>query len=115
MPARGRRVDPENVTNIFAPVDVEKGYDTVEVLETVAQKHNATIPQVSLAYLLTKPTISSVVVGSQKIEHLKDNIKASELKLDKEDIEKIHNASEPSYPYPHWFKKALWKRDGLRI
>ena len=65
-PKSGRRVDPENVTNMFAPVDIEKGYDTVEVLETVAQKHGATVPQVSLAYLLRKPTVASVVVDLKR-------------------------------------------------
>ncbi len=115
IPASSRRTGPESITNIFMPVDIEKGYDTIEVLETVAQKHNATIPQVSLAYLLTKPIVSSVIVGSKKIEHLKDNIKASELKLDKEDIKMIHDISKPSYPYPHWFKKAIREKTGLWI
>ena len=115
MPRSGRRVDPKNVTNMFAPVDVEKGYDIVEQLEAVAQKRNAAVPQVALAYLLSRPVVSSVVVGSKKIEHLKDNIGASELKLDEEDLERINKASEPSYPYPHWFKKAIWEKDGLRV
>jgi aryl-alcohol dehydrogenase-like predicted oxidoreductase len=115
MPDSGRRVDPENVTNMFAPVDVEKGYDTVEVLEAVAKKHDATVPRVALAYLLSKPAVSSVVVGSKKIEHLKDNLGASELNLDVEDLEMIHKVSEPLYPYPHWFKKAIWEKDGLRV
>ncbi len=115
MPESGRRAQKENATNMFAPVNVEKGYDIVDVLDSVAQKNNATIPQVALAYLLTKSAVSSVVVGSKKISHLKDNIGASGLKLEKDDIEAISKVSEPSYPYPHWFKKAIWEKDGLKV
>jgi len=102
MPESGRRVDEENVTNMFAPVDVEKGYDIVEALDEVSKKHDTTIAQISLAYLLRKPVVSSVVVGSKKISHLEDNIKASDVVLDNEDIEKIDKVSEPSYYYPFW-------------
>lgn len=115
MPESGRRVDKENVTNMFAPVDVEKGYDIVEVLDGLAQKHDATVPQISLAYLLSRPVVSSVVVGSKKISHLEDNIGASDVELDEEDVKKIDKVSEPSYPYPHWFKKAIWEKDGLKV
>jgi len=115
MPESGRRIDIENVTNIFAPVENEKGFDIIEVLDTIAQKHNATIPQVALAYLLTRPAVSSVVVGAKKISHLEDNIGAPDLSLEKKDTEIIDNVSKPSYPYPHWFKKKIWEKDGLKV
>lgn len=114
-PKGGRRTDPDNVTNIFAPVDEEKGYDIIDVLDGIAQKHNASIAQVSLNYLINKPAVSSVVVGLKKLEHLEDNIGSAELRLDSEDVEAINKASEPAYPYPHWFKKAIWERDGLKV
>ena len=114
-PKEGRRTDPDNVTNIFAPVDEEKGYDIIDVLDGIAQKHNASIAQVSLSYLINKTGVSSVVVGSKKLEHLEDNIGSAELRLDSEDVEAIEKVSEPSYPYPYWFKKTIWERDGLKV
>lgn len=114
-PKGGRRSDPENVTNIFAPLDEEKGYDIVDVLDEVAEKHDVSIVQVSLNYMFNKPGVSSVVVGVKKMEHLEQNIKSIELKLDDGDIAKTDKVSEPSYPYPHWFKKILWERDGIRV
>jgi aryl-alcohol dehydrogenase-like predicted oxidoreductase len=114
-PKSGRRSDPGNVTNIFAPVDEEKGYNIVDVLDDISQKHDASISQVALNYLINKPAVSSVVVGSKKLEHLEENIKSADLNLDKEDMEAIDNVSEPEYPYPYWFKKTIWERDGLRV
>ena len=31
------------------------------------------------------------------------------------DIAKINKISEPAYPYPHWFKKSIWEKDGIRV
>jgi aryl-alcohol dehydrogenase-like predicted oxidoreductase len=114
-PSQGRRVDSENVTNIFAPVEEKKGYEIVEILEKVAAKHNATISQVSLSYLLSKKAVSSVVVGIKQIKHLEENIQSTELALDYEDLNLINKISEPYYPYPHWFKKTIWEKDGIRV
>lgn len=114
-PKSGRRSDPGNVTNIFAPVDEEKGYDIVDVLDEIAEKHNASITQVSLNYLFNKPAVSSVVVGSKKMKHLEEDIRSTEIELDGEDRIKINKVSEPAYPYPHWFKKSIWEKDGIKV
>ena len=87
----------------------------MDVLDEIAEKHNASVTQVSLNYLFNKPGISSVVVGSKKMKHLEENIKSTEIELDKEDIAKINKISEPAYPYPHWFKKSIWEKDGIRV
>jgi aryl-alcohol dehydrogenase-like predicted oxidoreductase len=114
-PPEGRRVDTQNTTNIFAPVDEKKGYEIIGVLEKIAIKHDATIAQVSLSYLLCKEVVSSVIVGVKQIKHLEENIKSTEILLDNEDICSINKISEPYYPYPHWFKKAIWEKDRLSI
>ena len=115
LPEYGRRAKKENVTNIFAPVDIEKGYDIIEVLDSKSLKHNYTISQVALAYLLTRKTVSSVIVGSKKISHLEESIGSSSIKLEIEDINRIDKISEPAYPYPHWFKKTIFEKDGLKV
>ena len=114
-PVGGRRSKPTNVTNIFAPINKDRGYDIIDVLDAIAKKHNVTITQVSLSYLLSKPALTSLVVGSKKKKHLKENINSVNLKLQKEDIIRIDKISEPFYSYPHWFKKTLWERDKVRV
>ena len=65
----------------------------MDVLDEIAQKHNASVSQVSLNYLFNKPAVSSVVVGSKKMKHLEENIRSTELELDEEDITKIDKVS----------------------
>ena len=39
----------------FPPVNLEKGYDIIDVLQPVAARHSATVAQVALAWLLHQP------------------------------------------------------------
>ena len=68
-----------------------------------------------LNYLFNKPAVSSVVVGSKKKKHLEENIRSTEIELDRKDIAKIDKVSEPAHPYPYWFKKSIWEKDGIRV
>ena len=43
------------------PIDVEKGYAVVDVFKQITQNHSASPAQVALAWMLTKPFISSII------------------------------------------------------
>jgi aryl-alcohol dehydrogenase-like predicted oxidoreductase len=64
---------------------------------------------------LSKKAVSSVVIGVKQIKHLEENIQSTELALDYGDLNLIDKISEPYYPYPHWFKKTIWEKDGIRV
>src|SRR5208283_1567934 len=70
----------------FVPFDKEMGYRVVDVLKEVARRHNASPSSVALAWLLSKPAISSVIVAGRKAEHLEDNIRAVDLQLSEDDL-----------------------------
>ena len=82
--------------------DEDKLYDTIDVLVRVAEAHGVSAAQVSLAWLLTRPTISSVVVGARTDEQLADNLKAAELTLSDEDLTRLDAVSRPNLLYPYW-------------
>ncbi len=52
------------------PFDKEKGFVLVDRMKEIAQAHNATVAQISLAWLLTKPVVSSVLIGASKVQQL---------------------------------------------
>ena len=54
----------------FIPFDKEKGYDLVEVMRNVGARHKATVAQVALAWLFTKPYVSSILLGASKVSQL---------------------------------------------
>jgi aryl-alcohol dehydrogenase-like predicted oxidoreductase len=48
----------------FPPVDEQRGYDAIEVMEQIARTKGATVAQVALAWLLHQPGVTSVIIGA---------------------------------------------------
>jgi aryl-alcohol dehydrogenase-like predicted oxidoreductase len=82
-------------------VDEERLYRVVDVLDAVAKETGGTVPQVALAWLLRRPTVSSVIIGARNETQLRDNLRAADLALPPEQIKLLDEASEvmPAYPY----------------
>lgn len=66
--------------------------DLLEIISTIARKHNASITNVATKYILDKPQVAGVIIGARNIHHLQENLGVFRLKLDKEDIQKIEKA-----------------------
>jgi len=87
------------------PVDAERLYRVVDVLDEVGAEINKTIPQVALNWLLQRPTVASVIIGARNEDQLKQNLGAIGWNLTKEQVARLDAASylTPSYPhYPYW-------------
>lgn len=59
---------------------------TAERLEAVAERHEATVPQVALAWLLARSPNILLIPGTGSPAHLEENIAAGELALSEEDL-----------------------------
>ena len=82
--------------------DEDKLYDTIDVLVEIADEHGVSAAQVALAWLLTRPTISSVIVGARTDEQLADNLAAAELTLSADELGRLDEVSRPDLLYPYW-------------
>jgi len=74
----------------------------LEVVQELADVHGASLSQVSLAWLLAKPGVTSVILGARTVEQLQDNLGASEVELTDEQLAALDEASAPrveDYPY----------------
>ncbi|MBD3307234.1 aldo/keto reductase [candidate division KSB3 bacterium] len=91
----------------FVMFDKERGFDVIDALRDVAQRHGVSPARVALAWLLSRPMISSVIIGGRKIEHIKDNIDAVDLKLTEDDLALLNKVSDPGTPYPKWMVLQL--------
>ena len=91
----------------FVPFDHERGFDVVDVLKKVANNHGCSPARVALAWLLTRPAISSVIAAGRKKEHLEDNLEASGLELSGDELHELNAVSDPGTPYPLWMVKQL--------
>ncbi|MFT3993152.1 MAG: aldo/keto reductase [Dysgonomonas sp.] len=91
-PAEGQR---SGSVNLYMN---ERGKIIIEALSQVATQLNATPAQVALAWLIARPSITAPIASVSKISQL-DILKATDLKLDNEAIEKLNNASKYVKPF----------------
>jgi len=68
--------DARRSTFSFPPVNPEKAFDIVDVMQAVAARRSATVAQVALGWLLHQPSVTSVIIGAKKTSQLKDNLGA---------------------------------------
>ena len=61
----------------------------LDMLEGVAKKHNSTVRQIALAWLLAHSPVMLPIPGTSSIEHLEENIAAADIKLDDEDLAEL--------------------------
>lgn len=74
----------------------------LDVVRDVARAHEASESQVALAWLLSRPAVTSVIIGARTVEQLRDNVGASGLALTGDEITRLTEVSEPrldDYPY----------------
>jgi len=91
----------------FVPFDKELGYSVVDALKQIAARHAASPARVALAWVLSRPAVSSVIIAARKPENLEDNIKAVDLRLSEEELAQLDKVSDPGTPYPKWMVLQL--------
>jgi aryl-alcohol dehydrogenase-like predicted oxidoreductase len=86
----------------FPPVDKERGYNIVDVLDPMAKAKGASIAQLALAWLLHQPVVTSVIVGANKMEQLEDNLKSVDVAFTADELKKLDEVSKLPMEYPGW-------------
>ncbi|HKJ44304.1 MAG TPA: aldo/keto reductase [Balneolales bacterium] len=86
----------------FPPVDKEKAYDVVDAMDEIAKKHESSIPQVALAWLLEQNGVASVIIGAKNMSQLDDNLSSAEVELTADELATISEITQPPQIYPEW-------------
>lgn len=71
----------------------ERNYATLEAVEHIAQERGRSIAQVALAWVNQQPGISSVIYGARTLAQNDDNLGAVGLKLEKQELDSLDQAS----------------------
>lgn len=71
----------------------ERGLKILAALDEVAKQHNASLAQISLAWLLTRPAIAAPIASATSTSQLQELLKGIEIKLDSASVEKLNKAS----------------------
>ncbi len=85
--------------------DRDKLYDIVEVAARIGDVHWVSAAQVSLACLLRKPGVTSLVIGARNEDQLADNLAAAELSLSDVEVAQLDEVSATPFPYPYWHQQ----------
>jgi aryl-alcohol dehydrogenase-like predicted oxidoreductase len=93
----GRRVNFD-----FPPVNKDKAYDIIDVMQTIADEKQVTVAQVALAWLLHQPAVTSVIIGANKPHQLADNLDSVNVQLTVEELGRLDEVSKLSPEYPGW-------------
>ncbi|MBZ9559542.1 MULTISPECIES: aldo/keto reductase [unclassified Modicisalibacter] len=83
------------------PVENERLYRVVDALDEVAAETGKSIPQIALAWLIGRPTVSSVIVGARHEAQLRDNLGAVGWSLTPAQVAHLDAASDVLPPYPY--------------
>ncbi len=75
----------------------DSDFTVVDRITEIAKKRGVNNAQIALAWILSKPEVSSPIIGASKMSHLEDGIKALEIRLDAEEIKALE---EPYEPHP---------------
>lgn len=83
------KVDYRSEMPQYSTEGYAKGKPLLMLLSKIAQEKQATLSQISLAWMLCKKPYIIPIPGSRKIERIKENMNATKVILSKDEIQKI--------------------------
>jgi aryl-alcohol dehydrogenase-like predicted oxidoreductase len=86
----------------FPLVDKERAWKILDAIAPMAQSHECSAARVSLAWLLAKPVVTSIIIGAKRLAQLIDNLAAVALKLTPDEIQQLDEVSALPPEYPGW-------------
>ncbi len=86
----------------FPVVDKARAFRCIDAMRPIAQRLRVSVAQVALAWLLSRPQVSTVIVGAKTPEQLADNLGAARLELSFEDLAALEEVSALPPEYPGW-------------
>ena len=86
----------------FPVVDKPRAFKVVDAMRPIAAQHQATVAQVALAWLLSRPQVSTVIMGAKTPEQLAENLGASALVLTPDELQVLDDVSKLPPEYPGW-------------
>ena len=90
----------------FTRYDTERNWRIIDAVRAVASEVSATPAAVSIAWLLARPQVTSVIFGARSVDQLEANLQGAGLQLSAAQIEALDKASAFELGYPYEFIKA---------
>lgn len=86
----------------FPIVDKDRAWRILDVLRPIAEARSTSVATVSLAWILSKRFVTSVLIGAKRPDQLRQNLAAADLELTPEEIKQLDEVSALPPEYPGW-------------
>jgi len=86
----------------FPPVDHGRLPRVLEALQSVSRESGLSVARIALAWVLSRPFVTSVIIGAKNRQQLDDNLAASGVALAPEHLKRLDEASALPSEYPGW-------------
>ncbi|RKP55662.1 aldo/keto reductase [Pararobbsia silviterrae] len=99
----------------FPPVDKARAFDCVDVMRKIADAKGVSVAQIALAWLLHQQHVTSVIIGAKRLDQLDDNIAATQVRLDPDELAALSEISALPPEYPGWMfeRQGAYRRNQL--
>ena len=105
------RLHDETTTRIAPPAEDEQVYRIVDALDAVAAETGKSVAQIAIAWVLSRPSVATVIIGARDETQLKDNLGAIGWKLDPAQVVRLEAASAKPRTYPYWHQAQFAERN----
>jgi aryl-alcohol dehydrogenase-like predicted oxidoreductase len=97
----------------------DRSLEIADAVKGMAKEMETTPVALSIAWVLGRPTVSSVIIGPRSKEQLQGNLAAGEVSFSEEQLRKLDEASAPELPYPESMqaiipRSASWLQEATR-
>jgi aryl-alcohol dehydrogenase-like predicted oxidoreductase len=94
----GRPDDVRRAAAIGTPTGAQ--FEVVDAVVRIAGDIGATPAAVALAWLLARPSVTSVIIGPRRVDHLTDNLTGLSVTLSPAQLATLDEVSAPALNYP---------------
>jgi aryl-alcohol dehydrogenase-like predicted oxidoreductase len=91
-PTGSRATDKKGGANMISRWMKDDVLSAVQNLKPIAEQEGLTMAQLAVAWVLQNPNVSSAIIGASKPSQIKENVKASGVKLSSETMKAIDKA-----------------------
>ena len=96
--------DPTRGVEAYDGRNNARTHAILDAAREVAARHDRPMAHVALAWLASRPGVSSILLGARTVEQLEANLDAIDLELSPDDLDRLTKASAPGLPsYPYRF------------
>jgi aryl-alcohol dehydrogenase-like predicted oxidoreductase len=96
-PAEARRTSFD-----FPPVDRSRAKAVLGTMRLIANERGISVARIALAWLLSRPFVTSVIIGAKTLEQLIDNLASADVRLSADEIAALDATSALPAEYPGW-------------